>query len=131
MRALIVEDDITSSKLLEKLLAPHAECDTAQDGYSAMDAFRLAHEEGKPYDLICLDIMMPGMDGHEVLKSVRQLEVQWGIHGYDGVKVVMTTALDDRRNIIDAFRSQCEAYLVKPINKARLLKELKSLGLVR
>ena len=46
----------------------------AVDGKEAIDAFRMAIEEARPYSLICLDIMMPEMDGHEVLKEIRRIE---------------------------------------------------------
>jgi two-component system chemotaxis response regulator CheY len=129
MRVLIVEDDFTSRRLLRTILAPYADCDIAVDGAEAVKAFHLATEEKRPYDLILLDIMMPEMDGQAVLKEIRRIEDVSSIHGLMGVKIIMTTALDDRRNIIEAFRSQCEAYLIKPIDKSRLLCEIQSLGL--
>jgi two-component system chemotaxis response regulator CheY len=110
-------------------LSPYADCDIAVDGAEALEAFTIATKEGQPYDLILLDIMMPEMDGQTVLKEIRRTEEEFSIHGSSGVKIIMTTALDDRRNIIEAFKSQCEAYLIKPIDKARLLAEIQSLGL--
>lgn len=129
MKTLIVEDDFTSRKLLQLMLLPLGECDVAVNGKEALDAFRLAASEGKRYDLICLDIMMPEMDGHEVLKEIRRMEEEEGIVGRQAVKVIMTTALDDSKNILKAFNEQCEGYLVKPIEKRQLVEKLYSLGL--
>jgi len=130
MRILIVEDDFVSRRLLQMILSPYGSCDIGVDGKEALEAFGLAWEESQPYDLICLDIMMPEMDGQEALKEIRELEAEKGIHGLNGVKIIITTALDDRKNIIKAFKGQCEAYLVKPINKERLLEQIRALGLL-
>ena len=130
MRILIVEDEFGSRKLLQKFLSPYGECDLAVDGQEAVDAFKLALKEEDPYDLVCLDIMLPKKDGQTVLKEIRQLEEKQGIEGLDGVKIIMTTALNDPKNIMEAFKSQCEAYIPKPISKQKLLEEMKGLGLV-
>jgi two-component system chemotaxis response regulator CheY len=130
VKILIVEDEFGSRKLLQKFLSPYGVCDMAVDGAEAVEAFSLALREKEPYDLICLDIMLPKMDGQEVLKEVRKMEKENGIHGLDGVKVIMTTALDDSKNIMEAFKSQCESYITKPIAKQKLLDEMKGLGLL-
>jgi len=130
MKCLIVEDDFVSRKLLQTCLADHADCDVACDGREAVEAFTEALEAGRPYDLICLDVMMPGMGGREALTDIRRIEAQHGIGGLDSVKVIMTTALDDSINIFGAFREGCEAYVVKPICKDKLLAEIEKLGLL-
>lgn len=131
MRVLVVEDDMVSRRVLVKFLEPYGECDCAEDGYQALEHFQKALDAKDKYHLICLDIMMPGMDGHEVLKEIRRREAEKGIHGLDGAKVIMTTALSDRGNIMEAFRSQCEAYLFKPIDRQKLLDQVRSLGLMK
>jgi two-component system, chemotaxis family, chemotaxis protein CheY len=130
LKTLIVEDDFTSRKVLQLMLLPFGECDIAVNGMEALAAFRGVTAEGKSYDLICLDIMMPGMDGHTVLREIRRLEGENGIFGRDCVKVVMTTALSDSKNILQSFNEQCESYFVKPFNKSELLGVLRNLGLV-
>lgn len=130
MKALIVEDDFTSRKVLLKFLEPYGECDIAVDGKEALEAFIDASEAGEPYDLVFLDIMMPEMDGHGVLKSIRAHESSKGIEGRDVAKVIMTTALDDSSNVLEAFKSGCEAYVVKPIDKETLYHEMKKLGII-
>jgi two-component system, chemotaxis family, chemotaxis protein CheY len=130
MKTLVVDDDFVCRKLLHTILSRHGECDIAVDGKEAVDAFDIASRDGRPYDLICLDIMMPDMDGHEVLRMIRSLEERSGIGGLDGVKVIMTTALSDYGNVRQAFREQCEGYLTKPIDKAKLLELLRSFDLL-
>ncbi|MCP4677220.1 MAG: response regulator [Deltaproteobacteria bacterium] len=130
MKVLVVEDDFTSRNLILGILRHHANCDVAVNGKEAIAAFTASLDGNSPYDLILLDIMMPEMDGQEALKQIRILEEDRGISGLDGVKVIMTSGLEDSANIIKSFRYQCEAYIVKPISKQRLLKEIETLGLI-
>ncbi len=127
VKFLIVDDDPACRRLLKTILSPYAECDLAFDGGEAIDAVRLALEDGQPYDLICLDIMMPGTDGHEALEAIRQLERRSGIAGSDGVKIIMTTALADSKHCIRSFREGCESYVTKPVCADKLLEQVRSL----
>lgn len=76
MRILIAEDDFACRKFLYKFLSLYGDCDITIDGIEAIDAYMIALDEEKPYDLICLDIMMPKMDGKKVLKAIRDIERQ-------------------------------------------------------
>lgn len=128
MKILLVEDDIISRSVMMKLLSNYGEIEIAQNGEKALEMFYNAFNNNAVYDLVMLDIMMPGKDGQQVLKELRSFEYEKGIMGHDGVKVIMITALDDRKNILEAFRSQCEAYLTKPINVKKLNEEMTKLG---
>lgn len=130
MKSLIVDDDFFSRRILQTILAEYGECHVAVDGKEALFAFEQAWSEEAPYDVICLDIMMPEMNGQEVLKAVREKEEKRGIFGSDSVKIIMTTALDDGDNIKTAFREQCEAYLIKPISKSKLISALQEFDLL-
>jgi two-component system chemotaxis response regulator CheY len=130
MKILITEDGPVAAKLMRLMLEPYGECDTAISGREALIAFRLAAKEGRRYDLICLDIMMPGLDGLQVLKEIRKMESADGIAVPDGVKIIMTTALSDPGKMKEALDSQCTAYLAKPIGKQKLLEQLRALGLL-
>ena len=130
MKTLIVEDDFASRRLMQKYLSPYGETDIVVDGEEALEAFTLALNEEKPYDLVCLDIMLPKKDGQEVLEELRSIESEHGILGNDAVKVLMTTALGDAKNVLKAFRSQCEGYLQKPISKEAIVRELRELNLI-
>ena len=131
MKTLIVEDDFTSRLFLQKLVAEYGECHIGVNGREAVSAFRMALDNGQPYDLICMDIMMPEMDGQTALKEIRAMEEAQGIDSTHGTKIIMTTALGDIRNMATAYQALCDGYLVKPIAKAKLiglLEELKILG---
>jgi len=128
MKILITDDDFTNRMIMQRLLEPHAKCDVAINGKEAVEAFILGIVEGKPYDLILLDIMMPEMDGQEVVKEVRRIEEEeWGIIYPKGIKIIMTTALDDPKNVVTSFKSFCDAYLVKPIAKENLFTTIREL----
>ncbi len=130
MRILIVDDDFSSRLILQEMLSPYGECDVAVNGTQAVEAFMLAWHEDRRYDLICLDIMMPDVDGQVVLKGIRSMEESEGVLLGDGVKIIMTSALSDKQNVLTAFNELCDAYLVKPINKRKLIGHLKELNLI-
>ena len=129
MKTLIVEDDFTSRLLLQGLLQPYGVCHICVNGREAIDAFKKALDENESYNLVCLDIMMPEIDGQAALKQIRIIEQEAGILPSQGTKVIMTTALDDKKNIMSAFREQCDIYLVKPIDREKLKESLVTLGL--
>ena len=99
-------------------------------GKQGVDAVRTALQAGDPYDLVCLDIMMPEMDGQEALKQIRQLEQEAGVTAEKRARVIMTTAHADRDNVLEAIQGQCDYFLVKPIDNRALLEELRRLGLI-
>ena len=129
MRILVVEDDFGSRRMMQKLLAPYGEVDVVVDGEEAVEAFRLAWEESKPYDLVFMDIMMPKMDGQEALKRLRSYEREVGVKPSDEVKVVMTSVLEDPKNVIEAYYDgAATSYLVKPLDREKIAVELARLG---
>lgn len=130
MRVLIAEDDMASRKFLSKFLSAYGDCDVTVDGIEAIDAFLLAWDEGDPYDLICLDIMMPKVDGLKALKRIRELEQNKGIEGEQRAKIIMTTALNDQPTVLSSFQDGCQAFAAKPIDTVKLLEVVEKLGLM-
>jgi two-component system chemotaxis response regulator CheY len=131
MKTLIVEDDFTNRLLLQEILGEYGPVHIAVNGQEALEAHLASLEAGQPYNLICLDIMLPGgMDGQQALREIRAMEEDRKILSTMGVKIIMITALDDFQNKISAFSGLCDHYMTKPIYKARLLEELKALELI-
>ncbi|MBI9019547.1 MAG: response regulator [Phycisphaerae bacterium] len=131
MRVLIVEDDFTARKLLQAYLREYFECDVAVNGKEAVQAFRDAIAKDKSYDLITMDVSMPEMNGQQALKEIRDIETEYNVDFGDGTKVIMTTAFNDKDNVMLAFRLGCESYLVKPVSKTKLFNEIDKLGLLQ
>ncbi len=128
MRILIAEDDFASRKAILKFLSAYGECDVTVDGMEAIDAFMMALEEEEPYDLICLDVMMPVMDGYQALKNIRDIEREHNVDPADQAKVIMTTALNEEKNVKKAFELGCTVYCAKPIDLEKLKGMLEKLG---
>jgi len=117
--------------LLQEFLKSYGPSHIAVNGNEAVEAVRLALEASERYDLICLDIMMPELDGQAALMQIRDLEKAKGIWSSSGSKVVMTTALGDMKNVARAFEGFADAYLTKPIDKTKLLDTLRQLALIK
>ncbi len=129
MHILVVEDDFISRRLLCRYLEPFGECDIAVNGEEAVEAVKQAIAQGIYYDLICLDIMMPGMDGHETLKQIRKHEEKNGVSLGMGSKIIMTTSIEDHKSIREAFKASADSYVVKPVEKSKFLATLSEIGL--
>jgi two-component system, chemotaxis family, chemotaxis protein CheY len=132
LRVLVVEDDFMVRQVVRDILEQNgAMVDIAVNGEEAVQAFRVAWRKQQPYDLLCMDIMMPRMDGHEALVKIREVEKSIGIAGPEEVKVIMLTALDDAKTVMKAYyKGGATSYIVKPIEKERLILEMQSIGLI-
>jgi two-component system chemotaxis response regulator CheY len=131
MKTLVVEDDFTGRLILHTFLSRYGECHIAVNGREAVDAFGAALESGLRYNLICMDIMMPEMDGREAVRQIRAMEEARGVLSTHGAKIIMTTAVPEAKDALQCFKHLCDAYLVKPINLFELLKEIKSYQLIQ
>ncbi len=130
MKSLIVEDEFSARTFLQEVLGRYGPAHVAVNGKEAVDAVQSSLEAGEKYDLICLDIMMPEMDGQVALKNIRDMEEARGLTSTKGAKIIMTTALDDMKNAVSAYWNLCDTYLVKPIDWDNMVSELQKLGLI-
>jgi two-component system chemotaxis response regulator CheY len=127
IKTLVVDDELVGGNMLALYISPLGECDLVNNGSEAIKAFNEAIDKGESYDLITLDIVMPEMNGDEVLKRIRNIEEERGLAS---TKIIMITAMDDAKVIMSAFKEQCDGYLVKPIRKVDLMKRLCELNLL-
>lgn len=130
MKILIAEDDYVSRKFLYKFLSGYGECDITVDGMEAIEVFMMSLDEESYYDLICLDIMMPEVDGVKALKTIRLLEEERQLPKDKRAKIIMTTALNDTEKVMGSFDSGSEAYAVKPIDIDKFIDVMGKLGLI-
>ena len=130
MRILIAEDDFASRKFMLKFLSKFGEWDITVDGMEAVDAYLMALDADTPYDLVCLDIMMPALDGYQALKAIRDIEQERKIPEDQRAKIIMTTALNEGANVNKAFDLGCVAYAGKPIDQVKFESVLRKLELI-
>ncbi|MEO5346845.1 MAG: response regulator [Magnetococcus sp. YQC-9] len=131
MKILIADDDDNSRVILTTILASHGECHEVGNGVEAVAFFKSALESGTPFQLVCMDIMMPEMDGQEAVLAIRALEKAHHVSQNDEAVVIMTSALDTLDSIIRSFdQGGCNAYLGKPIRRAALLEKIRNYGLI-
>jgi two-component system chemotaxis response regulator CheY len=124
LRILVVEDDFLSRNLLSQMVSKFGAVDFAVDGLEAVEAVKASYRSKAPYSLIFLDIMMPRKDGLAALGEIREFEDSLGIPAMEVCKVIMTTALGDAKNVMSAFKSQCEAYITKPFAKKAIEEQV-------
>ena len=130
LKTLIVDDHPASILLLQDMLTEHCECFAATGGPQAITLFERAIKETAPFDVVLLDIEMPGMDGLEVLKALRELEREWKkqslLFGESKFsRIIMQTASDSPQDLMDAYlRGKCNGYINKPFNKPDLLAKV-------
>jgi len=123
MKSLVVEDDVTHQMLLQKFLCRYGLCDLAADGKKAVEMAGIAMRSHQCYDLICMDLRMPVMDGQEAICEIRKMEAAAQVD--NPVIIIVTTAYTDTESIAGALLCRCNAYLVKPIQITKLRAELK------
>jgi two-component system copper resistance phosphate regulon response regulator CusR len=115
IRILVVEDEKKIADTLQKGLSEnHYEVDIAYDGAIALKMFQRT-----PYDLLVLDINLPGLNGYELCKEVRGTNHQ--------IPIIMLTALNATDDKIDAFDAGADDYLVKPFAFKELLVRIRAL----
>lgn len=130
MRVLVVEDDHVSEAIITAFLPESAEVEVVDNGTDAIEIHARALDDQHGFDLICLDVMLPGVDGAAVLRNIRDKEAAVGLPEDARAKVIMTTSVAERATVLEILQTGCDGYLVKPYDKTRLLEELERLALI-
>lgn len=130
MKILVAEDDFLSRKIVFRALQELGECDLACNGAEAWAAFRAAHQQKEPYGLVMLDIMMPELEGVEVLGRMRAFEESMGLFGTSRARIVMATAHFDTASVMNSFNGQCDGFIKKPYTPHSIRNHLRKLGVL-
>jgi len=130
LKILIVEDDFTTRHLESAVLGKFGTCDVAVDGREALEAFREALQKGLPYDLVILDLLLPEISGLDVLSGIRSLEDDHGIAGLDRSRIAVVTTVAEHKSIQKSFADQADAYILKPVTRKKIRKELARLRIL-
>lgn len=131
MRTLIVEDVHFLALILQRILEPYSKCDFAHDGSIAIEKYTRSVINSNPYDLICLDLLLPKTDGFEVLKSVRQFEDDFKVPPNERTRIVVISTFNDQKTVRRAHAAGCDGYIAKPFRKDKVLRTIEKLGLVK
>ncbi len=123
MRILIIEDSAPNRELLCEILKDFAQCDFAEDGLAAVDAYNRSLLEKNFYDVILLDIGLPEVCGISLLDEIRASEHKAGIPLGSGIPIIMVTG--QRNRFLEAYDKGCTDYIVKPISADILLEKVK------
>lgn len=129
MRVLIAEDDFVSRRYLSQFMKGFGDVDIAVDGAEAVDAFIMAVRNGEYYDLVCLDIMMPNMNGIEALQAIRAVEEGSRLGKGQVCKIIMMSALNEKKYVQRASEMGCNGYANKPVSLNKLMEVMKRMGL--
>lgn len=113
-RVLVVEDDPIIRQTVEYALRRAGfETDVSEDGSDA-----LAKAQADPFDLILLDLMLPGMDGYAVAQEIRKTDKETAI--------IMVTALDQERDKVRGLDAGADDYITKPFSMGELLARVRA-----
>lgn len=127
MRILLAEDDPDSRIFLESVLSEYGRCDAAANGYECTAYIAgIVESTGAFYDLVCIDIMFPQINGIELLKAIRDTEKKIGC---PRAKIIMVTALSDRKTVRECYSLGCDDFLTKPVDRKTLKESLAKLGI--
>lgn len=126
---ILVADDVASNReILRLILSKFGSCDVFENGDLALAAVREAHAAGAPYDILCLDILMPGMNGDEVLGRIRQDEADRGIDASSGLRVLCLTTLDIKVEFKDIKSDPGTVLIEKPVTSRQIEEAMSRLG---
>lgn len=130
MKILVAEDDFLARKILFKALQAYGECDLACNGAEAWVAFRAAHQEGSSYDLILLDVMMPELEGTDVLHRIRDFEECMGLFHMDRARIVIATGSGEEACGREGWKDRTEGLILKPYTPLSVRSDLRRMGIL-
>lgn len=131
MKFLFVDDDESILLFLNSFLSMYAVCAEAQNGEEALSAFGRALGENEPFTAVFMDILMPGMDGNQVVKKLREMERKQGVPENRAFKLIMISICTDTKNVSESFfNGLADAYIPKPLRPETLLRELRKMNLI-
>lgn len=128
---LIVDDEEMGREMLRVFLSEFATCEVADNGIEGLILFENALLSKQPYSLLCVDLMMPEMNGLALIRKIRDLEKAHLISGETRTKIFVISASDSTWDKADLLlEGLCDDYIVKPFNRSTLMADLYKNNLV-
>ncbi|MDD9301969.1 MAG: HDOD domain-containing protein [Desulfobacter sp.] len=128
MKILIVDDEKISRKILVSKMKSLGPCVAVDSSIKAMAEIEMANSADEPFDIITLDVSMPGMDGKQILEHIRRQEIKKKIPKAERVKILMVTSRMNMNTIKACIKLGCNGYLTKPVSRVQLLENLGKMG---
>ncbi len=129
MKILVIDDEMVSRTKLKLIMESFGECEAVDNGKDALSLFHEAHQMGKPFGLIMLDIDMPQKDGMQVLSEMIAAQIKLGISKSHKAKILMVTSYTDKDRVLGCIQSGCDDYIAKPFDINTIGKKLSKLGI--
>lgn len=129
MKSLVVDDEDEDRVAVQEILCDFGECDLAENGKEAIYAFQQAWSGGDPYNLVCLDIQMPVLDGFETLKVLREMELAMNVTETERCRIFVIASSTSVAGKDLARSLGCDAYFRKPIKRLLFINRLQTFGL--
>ena len=138
-KTLIVDDDPSSVFMLKNMLAEYCECFVATNGHKGIELFENAQKANKPFDVVLLDIIMPGINGIDTLKQIRRLEIAiqddrdvnlFNTHNVEDSsfklsRIIMQTSSEEPQDMLSSFmEGKCNGFINKPYSKEEILQKI-------
>lgn len=130
-RFLIVDDDMLSRTILQTFFSTFASCDAAADGKEGFDLFIKSILDGKPYDLVCTDLVMPVLDGYGLITKIREAEQALPVKDCIRTTIFVLSSSGSTEDMAHALL-ECDSddYIVKPLHREQAAAMLKKYHLL-
>jgi two-component system, chemotaxis family, chemotaxis protein CheY len=125
MRVLTIEDDPTAQMMLKNILCKFADVTESANGEEGLQTFCAALKDGNGFDLVCLDIGLPDVQGNDLLQMLRKTETE---KPTKPAVVLVMTASHEIQVIQKMITLGADGYFVKPVNRVKLIVRLRELG---
>ncbi|MBR1572914.1 MAG: response regulator [Lachnospiraceae bacterium] len=121
MKILLAEDDSKISQFVAMSLADYVSCDVAKNGEEAIDLYALKASKKDAYDICFIDFIMPGINGFDTIKHIRELESDKNLHRSD---IYIMTSMPEADWGLDGL---CDGFIKKPVNISEIIELIKTL----
>ena len=118
MRCLVIDDEPIARLQLRMLLESRGPVDEAENAIAGLERVRAAVLAHAPYDLVCIDLSMPGHGGIDAIKMLKALDAE--LRAGARTNVVVVTASDDQRDLRAAMHQHVDGYLLKPVTPGQV-----------
>ena len=128
MKTLVIDAEEALKESICNIFATKGACDSANDGNMGLELIKQAFNLNSPYELIILDIVLPEVDGHTIIKKIRAWELAGNIDPLMEAKIVVMSRRRDEPTILQAFRNGATGWINKPASAEDVMLKLNNLN---